>query len=190
MNRRLFPLLALLSVVCGACQFIPFAQQPSNSSTAANSQTAQADRAPGTAAHAQAAGTLPAQQTYDLQFNKDQVWARLTGISFAEDSIIVNMAVTNGTREIIQLNGEDDMILYDDVKERSTQTRGNTYKLALPPDNPKLIVQPGTTMNGQFVFIGRVPPQATFLGSIANSSKIPNMKQMPRIEFKDILIKR
>lgn len=54
----------------------------------------------------------------------------------------------------------------------------------------QMLVQPGTTLKGQFVFIGRVAPQAKFLGLITNSNNNYSLTNRPRMEFKDLLIQR
>jgi type 1 fimbria pilin len=61
---------------------------------------------------------------------------QLTGITFAEDSTTVELAVTNNSRNPIKLNDNQDMVLRDDL--------GNQYNLVPAPENPELVVQPGT----------------------------------------------
>ena len=49
--------------------------------------------------------SLPPAQTYDLRVITNQLWRWLTKITFGEDSIIVTMAITNGSKEVVILNG-------------------------------------------------------------------------------------
>lgn len=177
MKIGIFPPLALLSLVCIACQSNPLAQQPPGSSPTTQTQSS-------ASAVQISKGSLPPPQTFDLQVNEDQVVARLTQISFTEDSILVNMAVTNVSREVIQLNARDDMRLFED-------TYSNKYRLAVPPDNPSIQIQPGTTLKGQFVFIGRVSPKATSLSlSINPDYNYGDRKNFPRISFSNMPIQR
>ena len=169
MKTRFFSLLVLLSLACAACQSSQSTPKTQTQPTAQQIVT----------------NSLPPTQTYDLQVNKDSVVARLTQISFSEDSIIVSMAVTNGSKDVIQLNAQDDMFLNDNQYDR------NQYNLSVPPDNPTIQIQPGTTLKGQFVFIGRVAPTATKLSLLMNyrsySDSNPNR---PYLYFSDIIIQR
>jgi len=105
---------------------------------------------------------LPAPRTLGLQANQPNgSTLRLTQVSFAEDSIVATLAVTNGYKEPIKLNGSDDMVITDSL--------GNVYSLAAPPDNSEITIQPGTTLKGQFVFKGRIAPNANSFTLTTNS---------------------
>ncbi len=99
--------------------------------------------------------SLPPAQTYDLRVIDRQLWRRLTKITFGEDSIIVTMAITNGSKEVVILNGENGMYLYDEY--------GQKYNLLPPLNNPQIMIKPGTTLKGQFVFVGWLQPKANNL---------------------------
>jgi hypothetical protein len=171
MKASIIPILTAISLLCIACQSNPLTQ-PSSTATTPNTSTA----TPKT--------SLPATQTYDLQVNNNQVVARLTQIGFTDDSIVVTMAFTNVSQEPIQLNGKDDFTLRDDTSYT------NTYRLAVPSDNPKIQIQPGTTLKGQFVYIGRVSPKATNLTLTTNSNLYGDQKNFPRVSFTNLLIQR
>lgn len=177
MKTRIFPLLVFLSFACAACQ--------SSQSTPKNQTSTTSQTQSSTSAQQIVTNSLPPTQTYDLQVNKDSVVARLTQISFAEDSIIATIAVTNGSKNVIQLNAQDDMYLEDNLYDR------NKYNVSVPPDNPTIQVQPGTTLKGQFVFIGRVAPQATKLAIRMNyKSYSDNNSNRPYMYFNDLIIQR
>ncbi|MFB2838669.1 hypothetical protein [Floridanema evergladense] len=176
MKPAILPILTAISLACIACQSNPLTQQSSTATTPV-SQTSVSTSAP------TAKTSLPPTQTYDLQVNDNQVVARLTQIAFTDDSIVVSMAFTNVSQEPIQLNSKDDFVLRDD-------TYKSTYPLAIPPDNPKIQIQPGTTLKGQFVFIGRVSPKATNLSIATNSNQYFGLKNFPLVSFSNILIQR
>lgn len=100
--------------------------------------------------------SLPPAQTYDLRVISNQLWRRLTKITFGEDSIIVTMAITNGSKEVVILNGENSMYLSDNYGQR--------YNLLPPSNNTQIMIKPGTTLKGQFVFVGWLQPKANSLG--------------------------
>ena len=169
MKIRFFSLLVLLSLACVACQSSQSTPKTQSQPTAQPIVT----------------NSLPPTQTYDLQVNRHSVVARLTQISFAEDSIIVSMSVTNGSKDVIQLNAQDDMFLTDNVYDR------NQYNLSVSPDNPTIQIQPGTTLKGQFVFIGRLAQSATKLDLIMNyKSDSDSSPNRPYLYFDDIIIQR
>ena len=99
--------------------------------------------------------SLPPAQTYDLRVIDRLLWRRLTKITFGEDSIIVTMAITNGSKEVVILNGKDGMYLYDNKNQR--------YNLLPPSNNTQIMIKPGTTLKGQFVFVGWLQPKANNL---------------------------
>ncbi|MCT7959525.1 hypothetical protein NG791_02460 [Laspinema sp. D1] len=142
MNLRLFAAIAFLSLVCVGCDSNPLAQRLPGGAPA----TTQSPRRP-----------RILTESYDLQVNASELVMRLTEITLAEDSTIATVSITNGRREVININTKkENIILYDD--------EGNTYRLAIPPDNPLIQIQPGTTLNGKFVFIGRLSPEAAYIG--------------------------
>lgn len=100
--------------------------------------------------------SLPPAQTYDLRVIDKQLWRRLTKITFGEDSIIVTMMITNGSKEVVILNGQNGMYLYDNY--------GQKYNLLPPLNNTQIMIKPGTTLKGQFVFVGWLQPKANNLG--------------------------
>jgi hypothetical protein len=106
--------------------------------------------------------TVPNQRAieYDEQDNQSLIVMRITGITLGEDSTTVHIAITNGRREPIQIDLENDVTLYD--REREV-TYNNKYLLSLPQDISQIQIEPGTTMKGQFVFIGRLSPEAKFI---------------------------
>ncbi|KAM3098509.1 hypothetical protein ACKFKG_05625 [Phormidesmis sp. 146-35] len=119
--------------------------------TAAVSPQPTTTAAPSPPAASVDSGSLPAAQTLNLQANHPNgSTLRLTQLTFAEDSITASIAITNGYKEAIKLNGSDDMLVSDSL--------GNQYNLAAPPENSEITIQPGTTLKGQFVFKGRIAP--------------------------------
>jgi hypothetical protein len=109
-----------------------------------------------------AVGNLPPAQTLDMQINHPNgSTARLTSISFTESSIVADLTVTNGHDRTIELNRNDGMVV--------TDSAGNQYNLAAPPDNEDIQIEPGTTLEGQFVFMGRVAPGISDLSVITNN---------------------
>jgi hypothetical protein len=118
--------------------------------------------------------SLPPTQTYDLRVITNQLWRRLTKITFGEDSIIVTMAITNGSKEVVMLNGKDGMYLYDNYNQR--------YNLLPPSNNTQILIKPGTTLKGQFVFVGWLQPKAKYLGlysTINDGSSITLFDNIP-----------
>ncbi|MEG5035649.1 hypothetical protein [Microcoleus sp. AT3-D2] len=99
--------------------------------------------------------SLPPEKTYDLRVIDNQLWRRLTKITFGEDSIIVTMVITNGSKEVVILNAENSMYLYDNDGQR--------YNLLPPSNNTQIMIKPGTTLKGQFVFVGWLQPKANNL---------------------------
>lgn len=133
MNLHLFAAIAFLSLVCVGCDSNPLAQQLSG----------------GTPATTQ---SLTVTQSYDLQMNQSEIMMRLTEVALAEDSTILTLSITNGRREVVEIDTEKGhIVLYDD--------KSNKYNLAIPTDNPLIQIPSGTTLNGQFVFIGRLLPE-------------------------------
>ena len=104
---------------------------------------------------------LPANQTLDLQVNHaNGSVMRLNTISFQEDNMVVDLAITNGYKDSIRLNNHRDFLLRDNL--------GNIYNLATIPQNPEVKILPGQTLTGKFVFLGRISPQANSLTLATN----------------------
>lgn len=177
-HLRIFTVIALLSLGSTGCQFLPNSQTPEAPPTESNSSTSTTPPS---------ANKLPPEQTYELQVNRDQVWGMLRKVAFTENSIVVSLEVTNGSRQAIELSAKDDMYLQDNVYEK------NRYNLSPPPNNPTLVIQPGTTLRGKFVFIGRLAPKATELTLYINAST-PSYSQenaqRPNMRFQGIFIRR
>ncbi|WP_199247998.1 hypothetical protein [[Phormidium] sp. ETS-05] len=174
--RRLIPLITLLSLAAAGCQFLPQAgnkeaQTPSNSSAPAVSPN-----------------KLPPEQTYDLQVNKGEVWGLLKKVAFTDNTIIVELQVTNGSKQVIELNAKDDMFIRDNANYPYS---GNRYNLSPPTDNRTLRVEPGNTVKGQFVFIGRLAPNATELSLFTNAdNEYDRNSHAPRLRFEKMFIRR
>ncbi len=103
---------------------------------------------------------------------------RLTKISFTKDGSKVEMSVINGSKNTIELNNNGKgMVLVDDL--------GKQYSLAAPASNPDLEILPGTTLKGEFIFIGKVSPETKFLNLITNHQSGGNetLSQIPKMEF-------
>ena len=91
---------------------------------------------------------------------------RVDGVAFNADTIAVQLAVTNSHHGKIKLNelwatSESTMILEDNL--------GNAYRVAPPPENREIEVEPGTTAQGEFIFLGKVGPSTKSLTLTTNS---------------------
>lgn len=98
---------------------------------------------------------------YDAQLNRGLIVMRVTGVTLGEDSTALNIAITNGQRQPIQIDLEKNVTLYD--RKEKVGSSDNKYLLSLPQDISQIQIEPGTTMTGQFVFIGRLSPEANFI---------------------------
>jgi hypothetical protein len=110
-----------------------------------------------------AVSNLPKNQTLNLQANHPNgTTLRMTGITFHEDNLEVHLIAINGNPDInnVELSYSDRMDLIDDV--------GIKYRLSPPPANPTVKVAKGSTLEGTFVFLGRVNPQANRLTLVTN----------------------
>lgn len=135
--------------------------QPTSSPTAASGANPTATTEASTAQTGTTVG-LPASQTLTLQVNHPNgSTARLNQVTFGEDSITADLALTNGYRSAIRLNSSHDMVITDNI--------GNQYNLAEPPNNEFISIDPGTTLKGQFVFKGRLAPSATSITLTTNN---------------------
>ncbi|MCU0565307.1 MAG: hypothetical protein MUF49_01765 [Oculatellaceae cyanobacterium Prado106] len=89
----------------------------------------------------------------------------VNSLTLGSDTITVGFSAINGHGEMIRLNdsGKPDngLILKDNL--------GNQYNFAVPTPNGKLEISPGTTLKGQFVFLGKLDPAATSLTLVTNA---------------------
>lgn len=180
MQPRLVLALTFLSITCTACQSNPLAGFFGSSSSNTQTTTTTINQ-PGTTA-TNSPNTLPPTQIYDLQTNTSTgIVMRLKQISFADDSIIANLEIINGYTEIIELNSQDDMLLFDDYN--------NQYRLSVSGNNPTIQIQPATTVKGQFVFMGRLSPNANKLAIVTNWKNTYTAKR-PHMRIDNIFIRR
>ncbi|NEQ24787.1 MAG: DUF4352 domain-containing protein [Microcoleus sp. SIO2G3] len=109
---------------------------------------------------------------------------QIIGVTFAEDSTTVELTVTNNSRNPIKLNDNQDMVLKDDL--------GNQYNLIPAAENPELVVQPGTTLDGEFVFLGQIPASASSLTLTTNDKSSGNQANTanPKMVIANIPIQR
>ena len=129
----------------------------------------------------EASALLPPSQTLNLQVNHaNGTVVGLTEISFAEDSTKIKLAVTNGHKDPIKLNNSKDMVLIDNL--------GNQYNLLAPPNNSQIEIQPGTTLKGEFVFLGRMSRSATSFSLATNnmSGSDQSYTNLPKMTVADI----
>ncbi len=141
---------------------------PASSAPASSTAMSAAGSAPGdrSTANPLTAPVPPAGETFkdlNLQVNHaNGSTLRVTGIAVGESTITVRMAITNGYKEAIKLQDDNDAtILKDDA--------GNVYNLAAPPENPTISINPNSTVRGNFVFIGQLAPSATTLTLTTNA---------------------
>lgn len=132
-----------------------------------------------------AASLLPADQDLNLQANHaNGSVLRATKVTFSEDSISLNLAITNGHDNDIVLSDRADMILRDNL--------GNRYNLAPPPQNPTVRVPEGSTLDGKFVFLGRINPAAVTL-TLTTNDKFGgdrDFSNSPKMKITDIPVRR
>jgi hypothetical protein len=187
----------LLAVVAGGLYFFVLRPQPATPPTAqpaidpAGTNPAQSNAptapepSPASPQTTQPAGDLPTPQTLNLQINHaNGSTMRLTELSFNEDSIVATLSITNGYKEPIKLNASEDMVISDSL--------GNSYSLAAPPDNSEITIQPGTTVKGQFVFRGRFAPTANTV-TLTTNSKFGGdaiFSRNPKMVFANIPVRR
>jgi hypothetical protein len=107
---------------------------------------------------------LPVDQPLDVRVDHPGgVQLRVTSLAFERDHVAIGLVVTNGTNILVLLSGNnlsDPMVLEDD--------RDTTYRFVPPEDDPatgyseKFVpVNAASTLEGTFVFAGRVHPEAT-----------------------------
>ncbi len=122
---------------------------------------------------------LPTEKTLNVQTtHPNGTVGILTKISFTKDSTKVEMSVTNGSKNTIELNRNGkEMVLVDDL--------GKNYSLAAPATNPDVEILPGTTLKGEFIFMGKVSPETKSLNLITNnqSGGDETLSQIPKMKF-------
>lgn len=88
---------------------------------------------------------------------------RVTGVRFEPDHIAVDLSFTNGIDHVQRLNDiGDDMVLRDDL--------GNRYNISAPPNNSDVEVQEEQNLTGEFIFLGRIHPDASQLTLVTNEN--------------------
>lgn len=87
---------------------------------------------------------------------------RVVGVRFANDHIAVDLEFTNGADFEQELNAHSGnrFVLRDDL--------GNVYNLSPPPNNGDVAVPAGQNVAGEFVFLGRIHPDATQVTLVTN----------------------
>ena len=155
-------ILSFLSVIVmsTACQMsnpnVNSTSQPA--ATPVNIQTAPPSDAAGNAVPPKT--NLPRSQEIDLQTNHaNGSVLRLSKVTYANDSITLDFAVTNGFRNEIKL-AQGEMQLRDNL--------GNVYNLSPPAQDPDIRVAPNNNLQGKLTFLGRIAPAATSLTLTTN----------------------
>jgi len=173
--------VAVMAIAGGALYF--FTQRQATAPTAspiANTPTTVAPASPQQSPNSPPATTetLPLAPSVNLQVNHPNgSTARLTQLTFGEDSITASLTVTNGHKEAIKLNENESFVITDNL--------GNQYNLAAPPENAEISIAPGTTLKGQFVFKGRLAPNVTSV-AVATNNKFggsARFSRNPKIVF-------
>lgn len=104
---------------------------------------------------------LPKPISIDKQANHPNgAVVRVTQVAFVENGIQVSLVCTNGSSRAIELNGNRDLWLIDNL--------GNRYRPAENPENPKYSVLSGATALPVVAFVGRVHPNASSLVLVTN----------------------
>lgn len=107
----------------------------------------------------------PALTGLDLQANHASGSVlRVTGVRFANDHIAVDLAFTNGSRFEQRLNA------YSGTRFVLRDNLGNVYNLSPPPNNGNVAVPAGQSLEGEFVFLGRLNPGASALTLVTNDN--------------------
>lgn len=117
-----------------------------------------------TSAETPAADGVPTALTgLDLQANHASGSVlRVTGVRFEPDHVAVAMSFTNGSDHEQKLNQHhgNNFVLRDNL--------GNVYNLSAPPNNGDVAVPAGQSLDGEFVFLGRLHPDAAQLTLVTN----------------------
>ena len=175
----------------------PAAPSPSPSSAASAASAASASSsssAPSAAASvaaeapSEATGAAPLRrvQVDQEQRHPNGTQVRLTGLAVDEQTIKAQVEVINGGDQEVVLNmwGEDTAI---------TDDQGGRYPLLAPEDNTDLEVEAGSSMVGELVFAGRVPPEVSSLELVFNAvdgkpadAGFADVAMAPRLAFTDL----
>ena len=160
-RKYIFAFILSAIVSSTACQTLNPVNGNSNNQTTTNNQTAPTANAPVNAAPvAPPKPNLPQSQDIDLQTNHaNGSVLRLTRVSFADDSISLEFAVTNGYHYDIKL-AQGGMQLRDNL--------GNVYNLSPPVQDPDIKIAPNNNLKGKLTFLGRIAPHATSLTLTTN----------------------
>ncbi|WP_298742754.1 hypothetical protein [uncultured Brevundimonas sp.] len=106
----------------------------------------------------------------DIQVaHPDGVVLQLTSLQSRPTETVVGVRVINGRDREIQLNrfnnNRDGFIVVDS---------GERIYLSPPPGNPRLAIQAGQTLEGELVFLGRLPPGQTAILVLNENSSTDN----------------
>jgi outer membrane protein OmpA-like peptidoglycan-associated protein len=100
----------------------------------------------------QAEAPLPLSMAIGAELiHPNSVTVRIEQMRFTSGSIEADLVLANNGGLAVALAAEPTLI-FDD--------RGNRHPLVPPADNPQLLLEPGTTLQGTFVFSGRVAGEA------------------------------
>jgi hypothetical protein len=95
------------------------------------------------------------------------VTVRVKGIELGEDATVLKVSMSYASR----IASSTTMALTDTFLE---DEKGNRLMLKRPEDNRDLSIRDGDTMDGDLVFLGRVPPGAATLKLVFNESNQPD----------------
>lgn len=168
--RFLLVILAVLIAGCGdaerpeapAAQTAPpnetASEVPPETMNGATGETATSPDAPATSSG------LPSDLSgLDLQANHPSGSVlRVTGVRFANDHIATDIEFTNGheREQMLNQHRNNQFVIRDNL--------GNVYNVSPPPNNNQVAVPGRQTISGEFVFLGRLHPDATSLTLITN----------------------
>lgn len=162
----------VLAAVLSACSGSETAEEPApeqsrdNTSASAPVTTPDAEPQP-------ALPTLPKAQTLDLQAaHPNGTTVRVSGVSFHDDHIQLDVTATNGGERTSALarHGNE---LVDDQNVR--------YKLSPPPSNQRLELAPGSSQQYKLVYLGRVSKEAQNLTLVTNGEITPSQSELSTI---------
>lgn len=107
-----------------------------------------------------AAVTAPAAVDLDLRVEHPGGTAIIVrGATFHEDRVQVEVTAANGSGRDVAL-ATDGLVLRDDL--------GTVHRLSPPPDDPRVPLPAGATVEGTLVFLGRAAPSARTLTLVTN----------------------
>lgn len=154
--RLLLLALALLAAGCAD------ADAPATTTASA---TTDAAPAPTDVADAPAAttGLPPDLSGLNLQVNHPTGSVlRVTGVRFGNDHIAVDVEFTNGMdrEQVLNQHRNNYFVVRDNL--------GNVYNVSPPPNNAQVAVPARQSISGEFVFLGRLHPDATGLTLVTN----------------------